>query len=63
MLAPYLGVGLLGLGLPIHAIFVMSIVLIAIGWVMFGRVQAPAPTQPASLTRYRWPIRFRWPWL
>jgi MFS family permease len=63
MLAPYLGVGLLGLGLPIHAIFVMSIVLIAIGWVMFGRVQAPAPTQPASVTRYRWPIRFRWPWL
>jgi hypothetical protein len=34
-----------------------------IAWVMFGRILAVRPEQPHLVTRYRWPIRFRFPWL
>lgn len=63
MIVPYLGVGLLALGVPMTAIFVLSMALMATAWVMFGRIVAPVPVQPHTVTRYRWPIRFRFPWL
>ena|GEM_PF-261651 len=63
MLVPLLSVGLLQLGVPMTGIFILSIGLMATAWVMFGNIQAPLPTQPSSITRYRWPIRFRWPWI
>jgi hypothetical protein len=34
-----------------------------VAFVLFGRVEAPALEQPSTITRYRWPIRFRFPWL
>ncbi|MFN8489751.1 MAG: MFS transporter [Caldilineaceae bacterium] len=63
MIVPMVGVGLLQLGVPITGIFILSIGLMTIAWIMFGRIDAPLPAQPASITRYHWPIRFRWPWL
>ena len=63
MLVPLLSVGLLQIGIPISGIFVMSIGLMTIAWVMFGHVKAPLPVQPSSITRYHWPLRFRWPWV
>lgn len=63
MLVPLLSVGLLQIGVPISGIFVLSIGLMTIAWIMFGYVKAPLPAQPASITRYHWPIRFRWPWV
>lgn len=63
MLVPLASVGLLQLGIPIVGIFVLSIVLMIIAWIMFGYVNAPLPTQSASIARYRWPLRFRWPWV
>jgi MFS transporter, DHA1 family, inner membrane transport protein len=63
MIVPYVGVGLYGLGVPLTGIFLLSMGLMAIAWVMFGRVDAPTLAQPDTITRYRWPIRFRFPWL
>jgi MFS family permease len=63
MVIPYVGVGLLALGVPLTGIFVLSLVLMLIAWVMFGRIEAPVSEQPHLITRYRWPIRFRFPWL
>lgn len=63
MIVPLLGVGLLQIGVPMVGIFLLSMALMTIAWIMFGRIDAPLPMQPASITRYRWPIRFRWPWL
>jgi MFS family permease len=63
MIVPYFSVILLAFGLPITAIFIISIMLMAIAWVMFGAVDVPALEQPSTITRYRWPIRFRFPWL
>lgn len=63
MIVPLVGVGLLQLGAPITSIFILSIGLMTTAWIMFGRIDAPLPAQPASITRYHWPIRFRWPWL
>lgn len=63
MIVPMVGVGLLHLGVPITGIFMLSMGLMLTAWIMFGRIEASVPTQPASITRYHWPIRFRWPWL
>jgi hypothetical protein len=63
MIVPYFSVILLAIGLPITVIFIISIALMAIAWVMFGAVDVPALEQPYTITRYRWPIRFRFPWL
>ncbi|HMN28297.1 MAG TPA: hypothetical protein PKE45_09105, partial [Caldilineaceae bacterium] len=63
MIVPYVSVLLLALGVPITGIFVLSMVLMVISWVMFGRILAPVPEQPHRITRYRWPIRFRFPGL
>ncbi len=63
MIVPYVSVGLLNLGLPISAIFTASIALMVTAWVMFGRINVDMPEQPNLITRYRWPIRFRFPWL
>jgi MFS family permease len=63
MIVPYVSVGLHALGAPLGGIFVTSICLMAIAWTMFGRVEAPVLAQPHTITRYRWPIRFRFPWM
>lgn len=63
MLVPIASVGLLKLGIPIVGIFMVSIGLMITAWIMFGYVNAPLPTQPTALARYRWPLRFRWPWV
>lgn len=63
MIVPYFSVGLLALGLPLTGIFLISIALMATAFVMFGGVNVSALDQPHTITRYRWPIRFRFPWL
>jgi len=63
MIVPYVGVGLYHLGVPLSLIFFASTILMVIAWVMFGKVLAEPLTQPNLITRYRWPIRFRFPWM
>ncbi len=61
MLTPLISVSLLRFGMPDRGIFVISIVMMAVAWFMFGRISAPMPDHPPSELRYRWPIRFRLP--
>ena len=63
MIVPIISVGLLRLGVPMGGIFTLSILLMGIAWVMFGYVQTPTSTLPLPEARYRWPLRFRLPWL
>ena len=63
MVAPVVTVGLLRLGAPHSAIFLLSVLFSALGWVMFGRVEAPTPGDEdyseRQKLRYRWPFRRR----
>ena len=63
MVAPVVTVGLLRLGAPPSAIFLLSVLFSALGWVMFGRVEAPTPGDEdyseRQKLRYRWPFRRR----
>lgn len=63
IIAPLVTVGLLRLGAPHSAVFLLSVVFLALGWVMFGRVQAPTPADEGfserKRLRYRWPFRRR----
>ena len=65
MIAPYIGVGLMSLGMPDTGVFILSSGLMMIAWVLFGKIQVPLPNDPAYAARqplrYRWPIRFRAP--
>lgn len=61
MIMPLVSVALLRLGMPYGGIFTISILLMGLAWVMFGRIDAPLPDRPPSELRYRWPIRFRLP--
>jgi hypothetical protein len=65
MIMPFVAAGLLRLGLPINGIFLTSIVLIALAWVLFGTVAAPglSPEEAAEQQRlhYQWPLRWRFP--
>jgi MFS family permease len=61
MVMPLVSVTLLRFGLPYTGVFSMSILLMAVAWIMFGRIDAPMPNRPPSELRYRWPIRFRLP--
>jgi DHA1 family inner membrane transport protein len=63
MIVPYVSVVLLNFGVPITAIFTLSITLMVIAWVMFGQVQVDGPEQPNRISTVRGPIRFRLPWL
>ncbi|MCY4413008.1 MAG: hypothetical protein OXC27_21325, partial [Caldilineaceae bacterium] len=61
--APAITVGLLRLGTPHSAIFLLSGLFSLLGWVMFGRVEAPTPGDEGynerQRLRYRWPFRRR----
>ncbi|MYC93411.1 MAG: MFS transporter [Caldilineaceae bacterium SB0661_bin_32] len=63
LVAPLVTVGLLRLGAPHSAVFLLSVVFLVMGWVMFGRVTAPTPGdeeyRERQRLRYRWPFRRR----
>ncbi|MEZ4615129.1 MAG: MFS transporter [Caldilineaceae bacterium] len=61
MIMPLVSVTLLRFGLPYSDVFAISILLMAVAWIMFGRIDAPMPDRSLSELRYRWPIRFRLP--
>jgi len=62
MIAPFIGIGLLKLGLPDTGIFALGCMLIVISWFILGQIPtvagAPKLTQRQAL---RWPWRFRFP--
>ena len=59
LVAPVITVGLLRLGVPHSAVFLLSVVFLALGWIMFGRVTAPTPGDEGYSERQR--LRTRWP--
>ncbi len=59
LVAPLVTVGLLRLGAPHSAVFLLSAAFLVMGWVMFGRVEAPAPGDEGYSERQR--LRYRWP--
>ena len=63
LVAPAITVGLLRLGAPHSAIFLLSVLFSVLGWYMFGRVEAPTPGDEGYKERqrlgYRWPFRRR----
>ena len=63
LLTPVVMVGLLRLGVPHNGIFLISAIVLALGWVSFGWVKAPLPTDEGfgerRKLRYRWPFRRR----
>lgn len=59
MVAPVITVGLLRLGAPHSAVFLLSVFFLVMGWVMFGRVEAPIPGDEGYSERQR--LRYRWP--
>ncbi|MCY3897424.1 MAG: MFS transporter [Caldilineaceae bacterium] len=59
LVAPLVTVGLLRLGAPHSAVFLLSVVFLVMGWVMFGRVTAPVPGDEGYSERQR--LRYRWP--
>ena len=65
LVAPAITVGLLRLGAPHSAIFLISVFFLALGWFTFGRVQAPTPGDEGykerDKLRYKWPFRRRMP--
>ncbi len=65
LVAPAITIGLLRLGAPHSAIFLISVFFLALGWFTFGRVQAPTPGDEGykerDKLRYKWPFRRRMP--
>ena len=63
LVAPLVTVGLLRMGAPHSAVFLLSVAFLVMGWVMFGRVTAPTPGdeeyRERQRLRYRWPFRRR----
>ncbi|MDE0080810.1 MAG: MFS transporter [Caldilineaceae bacterium] len=59
LVAPLVTVGLLRMGAPHSAVFLLSVVFLVMGWVMFGRVTAPVPGDEGYSERQR--LRYRWP--
>lgn len=59
LVAPAVTVGLLRLGVPHSAVFLLSVFFLALGWIMFGRVTAPTPGDEGYSERQR--LRYRWP--
>ena len=59
LVAPAVTVGLLRLGVPHSAVFLLSVFFLALGWIMFGRVAAPTPGDEGYSERQR--LRYRWP--
>lgn len=65
IIAPLLGVTLLRLGVPDWGVFTLSVALMATGWLLLGRVQAPKSVVSNEVEQERlearWPFRFRRP--
>ncbi len=63
LVAPLVTVGLLRMGAPHSAVFLLSVAFLVMGWVMFGQVTAPTPGdeeyRERQRLRYRWPFRRR----
>ena len=63
MVVPHIGIGLIGLGIPMNGVFVLSTILMALSVWLLGRVQVISPQEPEFSARrnlrYRWPMRFR----
>ncbi len=59
LVAPLVTVGLLRLGAPHSAVFLLSVAFLVMGWVMFGQVTAPTPGDEGYSERQR--LRYRWP--
>ena len=59
LVAPLLTIGLLRLGAPHSAIFLISVFFLALGWLTFGRVEAPTPADAEFSERHK--LRHRWP--
>lgn len=59
LVAPAVTVGLLRLGVPHSAVFLLSVLFLVLGWIIFGRVTAPTPGDEGYSERQR--LRYRWP--
>lgn len=63
--SPFIGVGLVALGVNQTTVFATGTLLIVISWFILGRVKlAMTPEQMRAkrrMLRFRWPIRFRFP--
>ncbi|MEX1018439.1 MAG: hypothetical protein WDZ49_02205, partial [Litorilinea sp.] len=65
MIAPFVGAGLIALGVGETAIFAAGTLLIIGSWVILGRVEIPLSTAEMRVKRrrlrFRWPVRYRFP--
>jgi MFS family permease len=61
ILAPLISALLLRLGMPPTGIFLLSAGCIAVAWVLFGCINAPAPVSQQTVSAARWPFRMRIP--
>ncbi len=65
MIAPFIGVALIQLGVAPGAVFALGGLLVLASWLIMGAVHLAPPTGEAlaqqKRLRYRWPIRFRAP--
>jgi len=61
ILAPLISALLLRMGMPPAGLFLLSIGLMVAAWVLFGRIDAPAPISAQQAERARWPFRMRMP--
>ena len=59
LVTPFVTIGLLRLGAPHSAVFLLSAVLLVMSWGIFGRVEAPTPGDEGYRERQR--LRYRWP--
>ena len=48
LVAPLITIGLLRLGVPHNAIFLLSVLCLVLGWLAFARVRAPMPGTRAT---------------
>jgi len=60
MIAPFIGVWLLRVGVADSIIFAVGSLLILVAWLITGRIRV-RPTPAGAALRYRWPLRFRFP--
>ena len=59
LVAPLITIGLLRLGVPHNAIFLLSVLCLVLGWLAFARVRAPTPGDKGYSERQK--LRYRWP--
>jgi MFS transporter, DHA1 family, inner membrane transport protein len=65
MVAPFIGAGMVAVGLPETMIFAIGAGLVLLSWVILGRVEIPLSPEEMRVKRrqlrFRWPVRFRFP--